>query len=107
MSEPEPPTKIPDNLVARLEELDDELLFSITCYAEALGESKSEDEDLAEESDGGEPVLDDQGDELPDDIPSKASLVQKEINDNRYWYYQWREGDTVTSEYKEPVNPDE
>lgn len=107
MSEPEPPAKIPDNLVARLEELDAETLFSIACYAEALAESKSEDKDLAEESDGGEPVLDDQGDELPEDVPSKASLVQKEINDNRYWYYQWREGDTVTSEYKGPVNPDE
>ncbi len=107
MSEPEPPAEIPDDLVARLEELDAVTLFSIACYAEALAESKNEDKDIAGESDGGEPILDDQGDELPDDVPSKASLVQKEINDNRYWYYQWRDGDTVTSEYKGPVNPDD
>jgi len=106
MDAPEAPAEIPDDFAARLQGFDAETLFSIACYAEALGESKSQDDDPSDESDASEPVLDEQGDELPDDIPSKASLVQKEINDNRYWYYQWREGDTVTSEYKGPAEPD-
>ncbi len=37
---------------------------------------------------------------------SYVCITIKEINDNRY-YWQWREGDTVTSKYKGPVNPDE
>jgi len=106
MSDPEPPAEIPDDLVSRLQDLDAGTLYTIAGYVEALVDARSEAGDR-EESDGGEPVLDDQGDELPDDVPSKASLVQKKINDNRYWYYQWREGDTVTSEYKGPVNPDD
>lgn len=105
MSEPEPPAEIPDDLASQLQNLDADTLYTIASYVEALADARSEADDR-EEGDGGEPDLDDQGDELPEDVPSKASLVQKEINDNRYWYYQWREGDTVTSEYKEPVNPD-
>lgn len=30
----------------------------------------------------------------------------KEINDNRYYYWQWREGDSIRSEYKGPVGSD-
>jgi len=43
----------------------------------------------------------------PDDVPAKATITIKEINDNRYYYWQWREGDSVTSKYKGPVNSDE
>ena len=46
-------------------------------------------------------------DDLPDDVPAKATITIKEINDNRYYYWQWREGDQVKSKYKGPVNPDE
>ena len=45
-------------------------------------------------------------DDLPDDVPAKATITIKEINDNRYYYWQWREGEKVTSKYKGPVNPD-
>lgn len=106
MSEPEPPAEIPDGVVTRLQDLDADTLCTIASYVEALADARTEPDDR-EEADEGEPVLDDQGDELPEGVPSKASLVKKEINDNRYWYYQWRDGDTVTSEYKGPVNPDE
>jgi len=30
----------------------------------------------------------------------------KEINSNRYYYYQWREGSNVKSKYKAPVDSD-
>jgi hypothetical protein len=39
------------------------------------------------------------------DIPAKASIVTKTINDNQYYYFQWREGDTIKSEYLAPVSP--
>ncbi|WP_158303770.1 hypothetical protein [Natronomonas pharaonis] len=31
----------------------------------------------------------------------------KEINDNRYYYWQWRDGDRIKSKYKGPVSSDE
>lgn len=31
----------------------------------------------------------------------------KESNDNRYYYWRWREGDKVTSKYNGLVNSDE
>jgi len=40
-------------------------------------------------------------------VPAKATITIKEINDNRYSYWQWREGEKVISKYKDPVNPDE
>lgn len=108
MSEPEPPAEIPEDLASRLQDLDADTLYTVVSYAELLADARSDASDRDdEEADGGEPVLDDQGNELPEDVPSKASLVQKEINDNRYWYYQWREGDSVTSEYKGPVSQKE
>ncbi|MFB6164594.1 MAG: hypothetical protein ABEJ31_05495 [Haloarculaceae archaeon] len=39
------------------------------------------------------------------DAPPRATLTVKEINDNRYFYYQWREGDAVKSAYVAPVSP--
>lgn len=46
-------------------------------------------------------------DDLSDDVPSKATITIKEINDNRYYYWRWRDGDKIHSQYKGPVNPDE
>ncbi len=45
-------------------------------------------------------------DHLPDDVP-KATITIKGINNNRYYYWRWREGDKIKSKYKEPTNPDE
>lgn len=40
------------------------------------------------------------------DIPrSKGSLVTKTIDGRDYYYLQWREGDTVTSQYVAPASP--
>lgn len=41
----------------------------------------------------------------PDKAPAKASVTTKTIDDNQYYYYQWREGDQIKSEYITPVNP--
>ncbi|KAA9396373.1 hypothetical protein Har1130_19020 [Haloarcula sp. CBA1130] len=40
------------------------------------------------------------------DIPaSKGTLTTKTIDGRDYYYLQWREGDTVTSQYVGPVDP--
>ncbi|ACV49348.1 hypothetical protein Hmuk_3248 (plasmid) [Halomicrobium mukohataei DSM 12286] len=41
----------------------------------------------------------------PDGVPSKATITIKEINDNRYYYWQWRDGEQIRSQYEGPVDP--
>jgi hypothetical protein len=71
----------------------------LAVYKEAQAEAKLDDQVVHENS---EDI-----DDLPDDVPVKASIVIKEINDNRYEYYQWRDGEKIRSKYKCPVNPSE
>ena len=40
-----------------------------------------------------------------DDSTSVSNPVLN--NDNRYYYWQWREGEKIKSKYKSPVNPEE
>ncbi|MEZ3165048.1 hypothetical protein ABNG03_11795 [Halorubrum sp. RMP-47] len=102
---PTPPTTLATEIVNTLNESDPEQLRDVATYAEALAEHKEREARLEESADQeeGEERLDD----LPDDVPAKATITIKEINDNRYYYWQWREGDSVTSKCKGPVNPDE
>ena len=39
------------------------------------------------------------------DAPAKATLTTKEIDGREYFYYQWREGSKIKSEYVAPVSP--
>jgi hypothetical protein len=98
---PTPPAELPTDLVDTLNGYSPDQLQHVAHYTEALAEHKAREARLEEESE------DDGIDDRPDDVPSKATITIKEINDNRYYYWQWREGDTVTSKYKGPVNPDE
>ena len=53
----------------------------------------------------GEQATDIKGDPLPSGVPAKATLTTKTINDNDYYYWQWRGKDgKVKSRYKSPVN---
>lgn len=92
-------------MVNTLNESTPERLRNVGTYAEELSEHKERATRLKEEADQvkGEERLDD----LPDDVPAKATITIKEIKDNRYYYWQWREGDKVKSKYKAPVNPNE
>lgn len=76
----------------------------IISYAEQLADAYGVDDPDQEERDGShnERALDDHGDEFPDDVPSRATLTRKEINDNEYSYYQWSDGGKTRSEYKGP-----
>jgi len=42
--------------------------------------------------------------EQPEGVPPKATRVVKKINGNRYYYWQWRDGDSVMSKYDSPVD---
>jgi len=100
-----PPANLQTEIVNTLNEATPEHLRDVASYAEALAEHKERDARLKEEADDGN--VEQRPDDPPDDVPAKATITIKEINDNRYYYWQWREGDSVTSKYKEPVNPDE
>jgi hypothetical protein len=106
MPDPPAPDSIPEYLETGLQSQDTETLREIAAYATKLAELKE-----AQQDEEGEEEDRDQdskpNEDVPDDIPAKASTVIKEINDNRYHYWQWREGDSVKSKYKGPVNADE
>ncbi|WP_058365796.1 hypothetical protein [Haloparvum sedimenti] len=104
-SHPTPPEDLPSDVVETLDDCSPEVLRQIATYAEDLAESREEEDRAGEESD--EDTVDEEVDDLPEGVPSRATLTIKEINDNRYYYWQWREGDQVKSKYKGPVNPNE
>ena len=99
---PTPPAELPTDIVDALNELSSDQLQYITQYAEELAEYKAREARLEEKADDDE--IDNRPDDLPDDVPSKATITIKEINDNRYYYWQWREGDKIKSKYKSPIN---
>jgi hypothetical protein len=102
---PTPPANLPTEIVNLLNEATPEHLQDVANYAEALAEHKERKvrlEEEANDADGEE-----RPDDIPEDVPAKATITIKEINDNRYYYWQWREGEKIKSKYKSPVNPDE
>jgi hypothetical protein len=102
---PTPSTNLPTDLVNTLNESTPDRLRDIATYAEELAEHKERKARLEEETT--EDEIKKRPDDLPDDVPRKATITIKEINDNRYYYWQWREGEKIKSKYKGPVNPDE
>ena len=100
---PTPPSELPTDVVDTLSDCSPELLRYVAQYAEELAEYREREARLKETDKRQE--TEERPDDLPDDVPSKATLTIKEINDNRYYYWQWREGDKVRSKYKGPVNP--
>lgn len=96
---------IPKYIDEGLDKQDPATLRAIARKAERLADEKqSEAEEELEEN-----AIDDE--EVPDDIdrddaPQKACVTVKSINGNDYYYYQWREGKKIKSEYIRPVSPD-
>jgi hypothetical protein len=99
---PEPPAELDPGTTSTLADLSPQALRDVERYVDELAEYKERQARLEREK---EADTDDRPDELPDDVPSGATLTIKEINDNRYYYWQWRDGDRVKSKYKAPVNP--
>jgi len=102
---PTPPAELPTEVVNTLNGYSPDQIRHVARYAEELAEHKARETRLEKEA--AEDEIDERPDGLPDDVPSKATITIKEINDNRYYYWQWREGEKVTSKYKGPVNSNE
>ncbi|CQH63865.1 uncharacterized protein HHUB_4210 (plasmid) [Halobacterium hubeiense] len=102
---PTPPASLPTEIVDALDEATAEHLRDAARYAEALAEHREREGRVEADANSGEVA--ERPDDRPDDIPAKATVTIKEINDNRYYYWQWREGEKIRSQYKGPVNPDE
>jgi cell division protein FtsB len=100
---PMPPAELPADIVNTLNDYSPDQLQHVAQYAEALAKYKAREARLEEESPKDE--VEERPDDLPGDIPMKATI--KEINDNRYYYWQWREGNKIKSKYKAPVSFDE
>ncbi|MFC7116533.1 hypothetical protein ACFQH2_18490 [Natronoarchaeum sp. GCM10025703] len=99
--QPTPPADLPDDVVDTLDEASTERLREIAEYAEELAEYHSR-----EPSSGEDDRVQDPSEDRPDEVPSRATVTIKEINDNRYYYWQWRDGETIRSQYKGPVDSD-
>jgi len=95
---PTPPAELPRDIVTTLNDYPSDQLQHVARYAEELAEHKARKARLEEET------TEDEIDERPNDVPSKATITIKEINDNRYYYWQWREGEKIKSKYKSPVD---
>jgi hypothetical protein len=102
---PTPPAELPTDIVNTLNGYSTDQLQHVARYAEKLAEHKAREARLEDESD--EDKVNDRPDDLPEDVPLKATITIKEINDNRYYYWQWREGEKIKSKYKGPMNPEE
>ena len=103
---PATPAGLPADLVSALDGCSPTELREVADYATELAAHK----ERAEEDDTGRDEDDATGsDEAPDPpsgVPAKATLTTKEINGNRYHYWQWRDGDKVRSKYKGPAGGD-
>ena len=97
---PTPPAELPTDIADTLDGYAPDRLRRVARYAEALADHKVRSEEAADDETDDRP-------DVPDGVPAKATITVKEINDNRYYYWQWRDGDSVTSKYKGPVDPDE
>ncbi|MFC4451889.1 hypothetical protein [Halorussus aquaticus] len=99
---PTPPAELPTDIVDTLNDYSPELLRHVASYTEELAEHREREERLAEKEE--EDEIDERPDDLPEDVPLKATITIKEINGNRYYYWQWRDGDKIRSQYKGPVD---
>ncbi|PSP83928.1 hypothetical protein BRC83_06665 [Halobacteriales archaeon QS_1_68_17] len=114
---PEP--DLPTDLREWMREQDAETLRALAADAERMADQA--DDRGTPEPDGTARTDDDGAEVAPEgwddaewratvadaDAPPRATVTVKEINDNRYYYYQWREGDRVKSAYIAPVAPSE
>ncbi|AGB39801.1 hypothetical protein [Natronococcus occultus] len=92
----------PKYILEGLEKQSPETLREIAQIATEMADRKESQREAELE----EQEVDDQPEDLNcDNAPSSATLTKKEINGNQYYYWQWREGEKIKSEYIRPVDP--
>ena len=101
--EPTPPATLPSGIIEECSALPADQLRDLARYAESLAEYREREGQL----EGDDESSDDAPDDRPEEVPASASVTIKEINDNRYRYWQWRDGDKIKSKYIGPANPDD
>jgi hypothetical protein len=113
MDTPTPPEDAPLYIIDGLQKQDPATLTALSSYVEQLADEKhAEMEAKLEER---EVEFDDSPDEWGQDdweaetanteAPAKACVTTKTIDGRDYYYYQWRDGSQIKSEYIAPVNP--
>ncbi|WP_049894684.1 hypothetical protein [Halogranum rubrum] len=102
-SPPTPPQDVPSGIAEKLTKQSPDVLRDIARYADELAEHLEREAELAEQ-DERDKETEAEADNRQDDVPGKATITVKEINDHRYYYWQWREGETIKSKYKGPVD---
>lgn len=110
---PDAPETAPKYIIEGLGKQSPETLEAIAEYAERLAAEKRvavRDELQSEEAVSDEPPEEwDAGEweaaTSDADAPAKATVTVKEIDGREYYYYQWRDGSKIKSEYIAPVNP--
>jgi hypothetical protein len=105
--EPTPPATLPSGIAEECQSLSADQLRDLARYAESLAESLAEYREREAQLKSEDESTDEAPDDRPGEVPTGASVTIKKINDNRYRYWQWRDGDKVKSKYIGPANPDE
>jgi hypothetical protein len=106
---PEPPAGIAQYILDGLDRQSPEELRTIADYADQLAAWEADQQATKQaDSDGDQDDVvaerETVGDEIPDGVPGKASVIVKEIDGNRYEYWQWWEDGGTKSQYKDPVS---
>lgn len=91
---PSPPDDLDPHLYAVLEALGERDAETIRTVADYVDDLAAYAESRADRESGSSA-----GDEIPfpDDVPSRASATVTEVDDDEYYYFQWREGDEIRS----------
>lgn len=120
MTEPTPPSSIPNDITNRLQSQNTESLEAIIEYAQELQtyQQTQAEKELQAQAESGH-RLDEAPEEWDDDeweeqveekihtdsdVPSGGYVCEKQIDGRVYLYYQWRDGDTVKGKYLAPKN---
>jgi len=101
--EPTPPATLPSVIAGECSSLSVDQLRELATNAESLAKYRERETRLEGEDESSDEAPDDR----PEEVPAGASVTIKEINDNRYRYWQWRDGDKIKSKYIGPANPDD
>lgn len=112
---PKPPDGAPKYIIEGLQKQSPEVLEELSGYCESLAAEKvreleaqleEKQVEIDETPDEWEP---DEWEETVADVeaPPKACITTKTIDGRDYYYYQWREGSSIKSEYIAPVTPAE
>jgi len=110
---PEPPAGIAQYILDGLNRQSPEDLRTIAEHAKQLAaweaNQQAVEQEQADTDDQDDVVAEREavGDDRPSGVPGKASVVVKEIDRNRYEYWQWWEDGGTKSQYKSPAGGDD